>query len=204
MEYSKFNEEREKLASLISDYLYSYLESTRVNQVKWEASRQSSFDEVKIGRYDLMTLRNFLILYKIDRLEELEVVNDIIAQSLRDLLYLKIDLNNKIGKIEAGNKKGSNGELIRLINEDLKIEEVFDKYHLIDELSLQKIIDDNIKNEDYGNLKYNVGKEAEIYDEVANEEDNDINRTVKYLNALFEKSGYRNFSDDVCENTKTR
>lgn len=187
MEYSRFIEEREKFVPVIGDYLESFVETENVGKIKWEAVLNTPQEYKISNKYNGMSLKDFIALYKIDRLEKLNVISDIIAQDLRDLLFLKIELGEKIGEYALSDNKENNLKVKKLLSKIIKIENVFARYHLLEKVDLKDIIDKSIAYENYGNLRENVNMQAQIYDEIASVEGKDDERTILYLNALLDK-----------------
>lgn len=187
MEYSRFIEEREKFVPVIGDYLESFVETENVGKIKWEAVLNTPQEYKISNKYNDMSLKDFIALYKIDRLEKLNVISDIIAQDLRDLLFLKIELGEKIGEYALSDNKENNLKVKKLLSKIIKIENVFARYHLLEKVDLKDIIDKSIAYENYGNLRENVNMQAQIYDEIASVEGKDDERTILYLNALLDK-----------------
>lgn len=187
MEYSRFIEEREKFVPVIGDYLESFVETENIGKIKWEAVLNTPQEYKISNKYNNMSLKDFIALYKIDRLEKLNVISDIIAQDLRDLLFLKIELGEKIGEYALSDNKENNLKVKKLLSKIIKIENVFARYHLLEKVDLKDIIDKSIAYENYGNLRENVNMQAQIYDEIASVEGKDDERTILYLNALLDK-----------------
>ena len=187
MEYSRFIEEREKFVPVIGDYLESFVETENIGKIKWEAVLNTPQEYKISNKYNDMSLKDFIALYKIDRLEKLNVISDIIAQDLRDLLFLKIELGEKIGEYALSDNKENNLKVKKLLSKIIKIENVFARYHLLEKVDLKDIIDKSIAYENYGNLRENVNMQAQIYDEIASVEGKDDERTILYLNALLDK-----------------
>ncbi len=187
MEYSRFIEEREKFVPVIGDYLESFVETENIGKIKWEAVLNTPQEYKISNKYNGMSLKDFIALYKIDRLEKLNVISDIIAQDLRDLLFLKIELGEKIGEYALSDNKENNLKVKKLLSKIIKIENVFARYHLLEKVDLKDIIDKSIAYENYGNLRENVNMQAQIYDEIASVEGKDDERTILYLNALLDK-----------------
>ena len=192
MEYSRFIEEREKFVPVIGDYLESFVETENIGNIKWEVVLNAPLENRISNKYNGMSLKDFIALYRIDRLERLNVISDIIAQDLRDLLFLKIELGEKIGEYALSDKKENNLKVKKLLDKITKIENVFARYHLLEKVDLKDIIDKSISNENYGNLKENVKMQAQIYDEIASVEGKDDERTILYLNALLDKKNANN------------
>lgn len=188
MEYSQFIEEREKFVPFISNYLESHLDSEKVGNIKWEMAFSMPLDERISNRYNDLSLKDFLALYKIDRLEKINIISDIIAQDLRDLLSLKIELGYKVGEYALSDSKEENAKVKKLLEEITKIENIFARYHLLENFNLKKVIDNAINNEDYGHLKENMNMQNQIYDEISNMDDKESDRTIRYLNALLDRN----------------
>ena len=181
------SEEREKLISFLNEYFESILKTQNIGQIKWNVSRQTPIDKTISDRYNDMSVKNFLTLYKIDRLEISNIINSIIAQSLRDLFYLKLDLEKRINEIALSNREGIKVELQQLMEEYIRIENIFNKYHLLDDVvDLTNTIDNAIVKENYGFLNQNVKKHSQIYHSASKIEESNLDRTIKYLNALLE------------------
>ena len=178
-----------ELFSFINNYLQTKLNNLKIKNMKWDAIHYSYQNIPKESKYDELTLMEFFTLYKIDRLVKLNIISNTIAQGLKDLFYLKLNLKTKLEALLSDiNNLNQNQDLINHICEkEFEIDAIFKKYNLVtDKLDLENIIDSIILGENYTEL---YRKQFKIYDELANQEEKDIERTIDFLDTLIEKNG---------------
>ena len=172
---------RNDLMSFISEYLSIELECKKVGQVKWDISRNAPIPNTLNNTYDKLSLKDFFTLYKIDQLVELKIIDKEIGNKLRELLYLKIELGEKIGIIALHNEEEKKNELEKLLKSYNKIEKTFKRYHLLsNRIDLKRLIDNEIKNE-----KHNI-KEQVVIDSETYKEDINIDNVIEYINSLLD------------------
>ena len=102
--------QEERILSLMDEYLKREFVYRKVGSIKRDTIRYAPVDIVLRNEYDQLTIKDFLILYKIDRLESLKIINETIAKHLRDLFYLRLELGKKIGTIALHDKTEKNNE----------------------------------------------------------------------------------------------
>lgn len=107
--------------------------------------------ETEGNKYNNYTIEQFLLLYKLNRMTEMKVINESVSNKLKELLDIKMQVDNLIGEetrkglyIESY-KSSTLPELHKMediINKELK------KYHLtIEDINFQEMIDLSIKTE---------------------------------------------------------
>lgn len=139
----------EIILDFISEYVKELLNDKKVSEIKWEVLRGRLIDEVaNISQFDDLTIKELLILYKINRLEDFKIVTSDTANDLRELFYIQRDLNKRMKDLVVREDKQE--ELYLIIREYIKIENEFDKYHLLDSaFDLKKIVNCFIKTDKY-------------------------------------------------------
>ena len=184
-----------ELFSFINNYLQTKLNNLKIKNMKWDAIHYSYQNIPKESKYDELTLMEFFTLYKIDRLVKLNIISNTIAQGLKDLFYLKLNLKTKLEALLSDiNNLNQNQDLINHICEkEFEIDAIFKKYNLVtDKLDLENVMDSIILGENYKNLNQNMElyrRQFKIYNELANQEEKDTQRTIDFLDTLIEKNG---------------
>lgn len=101
--------------------------------------------------YSNFTIEQFLLLYKLSRMEELGTVNGEIANSLREILDMKMHIGSIIGeeaKKELYDPSYKNDDLQRMRQSLKTINSHLKKYHLtIDDIKFADVFDVYIKSE---------------------------------------------------------
>lgn len=109
------------------------------------------------SEYNDYTIENFLILYKINRMEELGVVSEKIASNLKEILDIKTKVGAMIGeetKKELYIQSYKSPDLPKLHKMAEVINNHLKNYHLtIDDISLVDMIDAGIKEENSITIK---------------------------------------------------
>ena len=182
-----------ELFSFINNYLQNELNNLKIKNMKWDTIHYSYQNVPEENKYDELTLMDFFTLYKIDRLVKLNIISSIIAQELKDLFYLKLNLKTKLEAL-LSDINNLNQDLINHICEkEFEIDAIFKKYNLVtDKLDLENVIDSIILGENYKNLNQNMElyrRQFKIYNELANQEEKDTQRTIDFLDTLIEKKG---------------
>lgn len=149
-----------ELFELFDDLLKSTL-TANIKNLSYRIS--ASLDDVDEEWYEVHSFQSFLAFWKIDRLAELGIISKPIATSLKDLWYLKLDTDGKIG-IEAlremfendpedSNRSYTSPLLPKLRENSEKIDAELRQYYLIPyDTNLKEIIDSVIRSEDYSNV----------------------------------------------------
>lgn len=178
-------QEKKDLLEFIGDYLNIDLTCKKVGELKWKLARYSETNIPYNKKYDKLSLIEFFTLYKMSRLASMNIIDKKTEKKLEDLLYLKKDLGRKIGLLcDDEDNRNIVNELLNVSN---KIDKIFKKYHLlINELSLDKIIDNIIMNENYNVL---IEEQSLRNDDLYEKEDNNIDETIHYLNKIIEEKG---------------
>ena len=178
-------QEKKDLLEFIGDYLNIDLTCKKVGELKWKLARYSETNIPYNKKYDKLSLIEFFTLYKMSRLASMNIIDKKTEKKLEDLLYLKKDLGRKIGLLcDDEDNRNIVNELLNVSN---KIDKIFKKYHLlINELSLDKIIDNIIINENYNVL---IEEQSLRNDDLYEKEDNNIDETIHYLNKIIEEKG---------------
>lgn len=179
------NENMDQILEFLNIYLQSKLAGMKISEMKWDLLHYSYQESDNIEEYDDFKLEEFIILYKIDRLIDLNIINEKIGKKLKDIFYLKKELENKLLSLVSIGNFDNNKELINDICKKIKkIDEKLNKYKLINnKLDLKKIIDNNI----FDNHKdYLYKTKKDINDFLANREDREHNNTINYLDRKIE------------------
>lgn len=149
-----------ELFELFDDLLKSTLTSD-IKNLSYKIS--ASLNDVDDEWYEIHSFQSFLAFWKIDRLAELGIISNPVATSLKDLWYLKLDTDRKIG-IEAiremfehdsedYNASYTSPLLPKLRENSEKIDAELRQYYLIPyDTNLKEIIDSVIRSEDYSNV----------------------------------------------------
>ena len=108
-------------------------EVTRISDVIWE-HMHSHYVECT-NEYNDYTIEQFLVLFKIKYLKDVEIIDECTADSLEKLFSLKIKLENKLGEL-ARNERYEDGKVDEeALNNVLfrlnKINNVLNKYGLV-------------------------------------------------------------------------
>ena len=107
--------------------------------------------------YNTYTIEQFLILYKLNRMEELGVISEKIASDLREILEVKKEvdtLTGKEAKKELYDPSYKSADLQELHKMSETIYTHLKKYHLtIDDISFEDMIDASIKEKDNKTIK---------------------------------------------------
>ena len=86
----------EELLNFLSLHYRVRLESDTIREVKWDTIRFRPLGEIsKNEEYDELSVKDFLIMYKISRLESLNIIDENKARQLRTHLLLKQLFNNQ-------------------------------------------------------------------------------------------------------------
>ena len=132
--------------SLFEEYIKVHMRAKKIRNINYKYYSQISTHE-----YDDCTIEQFLILCKLNRMEELSVINDSVSSKLREILDIKKQVDKMIGEETKkilyidSYKSNSLPELHKMseaINNKLK------KYHLtMDDISFVDMLDATIKVE---------------------------------------------------------
>ena len=152
-------EEEQQLLEFISNYFKAQFNSKSIKDIKWDAFREGPIGEVAdFDEYDNISVSDFLILYKINRLKELNIITCEKENYLMNLFNYKLILEDRLGEILAKEareggldnseelyKKEKNAiyEKWSVIDDELR------KYHLDGNFDFKKIIDGFISMENY-------------------------------------------------------
>ena len=91
------DKEFKETLSFVSDYISSSVIKSEIKKIKDEMSEY--YDNIKFdNKYDGYTIEEILMLYKITRLRELNIVSEETALHLKELLYLRIEIDKEIWK----------------------------------------------------------------------------------------------------------
>ena len=127
-------------------FLKIYMKAFKVRDIS-----RNYISKVAGDNYNEYTIEQFLLLYKLNRMEELGVISKTIANDLKGLLDVKKEVNTTIGE-EARKQLYDPSYNSDYLSELHKRSEMIDtelkKYHLtIDDISFEDIIDTIIKEE---------------------------------------------------------
>ncbi len=104
-------------------------------------------------RFDDLTIEQLLLLYKINKLEDKEIITYDVADNLRELYYMLLSTEVLIGKeiLKEMNEVEYDSELVTQLHNRCKIIlETLKRYNLIPEdIDIDLIIDTSIDNEIY-------------------------------------------------------
>lgn len=149
---------KKEILSLISNEIRSNFLIKKITDIKY-----NSITKYQNDQYDFLYIIEFLALYKIEKLEKLNLITKEVADNLRELLNLKIKLQNALGEKMIRNIKNNENEevLNNITNKIIIIDAELNKYHilpLIEDLDL--LMEIIIKNENY-DIKDN-GEQKEL------------------------------------------
>lgn len=127
------------------------------NKFLYESVRRLNrgYDPKEIDRrYDDLNLEQFLVFYKINRLEDLGIINEDVADNLRELQCMLISTYGEMGtellKELSENEKYKSEILPKLHEKVAIIKSMLSKYNLnFEDIDFAKIISDNISQEKY-------------------------------------------------------
>lgn len=135
-------------------WLKIYMKGMKVRSVT-----RNYLSEASGNNYGNYTIEQFIILYKLNRMEELGVINEDIASNLRELLDMKMHVGSIIGeeaKRALYDPTYQTEDLSKLHKMTEKIDNHLKKYHLtMDDISLKDMIDTSIKEENKESIKDN-------------------------------------------------
>lgn len=128
------------------EYIKVYMKVIKIKSVNYKY-----YSKITSHEYDDCTIEQFLILYKLNRMKELGVISDAVSDKLNEILSIKNQIDNLIGK-EASKVLYSNSNASNSLEELNKMSETIHnqlkKYHLTTEdLSFADMIDSIIKEE---------------------------------------------------------
>lgn len=130
----------EKEFDIFEEGLKVYSKVKKVNSIT-----RRFLSEEEYGNY---TIEQFLVLYKLNRMEKLGVVNQNIASTLKEMLDMKRHVATVIGdeaKRAMYDPAYNATDLSKLHDIDNKINNHLKKYHLtIEDISLKDIVDTSI------------------------------------------------------------
>ena len=123
----------EQILELIISSLKSRSEITRIGDVIWD---HMHFHNVECtNEYNDYTIEEFLVLFKIKYLENIEKIDKDTAESLEKLFLLKLKLEDKIGELTRRelyeHDKVNEDDVNNVFTELHKIDNVLEKYGLI-------------------------------------------------------------------------
>jgi len=122
------------------------------------------------NEYDNYTVEQFLVLFKIDYLEYLKVIDEETSVSLKNLYLYRLELNRKMGDIAYKNMYEESiinkNKIQTLYEKVLKIDQLLSKYHLL------------INNDDYEMLFF-TSIEKDKYENLSNSKE--IKKLMKEL-----------------------
>ena len=138
----------DELIEFINNYLESELNILNIGRMKWEIIRNSPLNITNTDQFDDLKLSDFLILYKINRLVDLKIINENIGKYLKNIFYIKLNLEDKLKSLVNVNDN-DNKELIDIVcNKIIEVENILKKYNLDKmKIDLKMIIDSIVLNE---------------------------------------------------------
>jgi len=109
------------------------------------------FSDTTDHEYDELTIEQFLVLYKLNRMEELGIIKKDVASYLKELLDMKMHIGTIIGE-EAKRKlydpSYNSNDLEKLHKMSETIDKHLKKYHLtIEDINLNEMLESSIKKE---------------------------------------------------------
>lgn len=130
--------------TLFEKFLKIYIKSIKVRNITRDYLSKGIGSE-----YNDYTIEHFLLLYKLNRMEELGIVNKKIASDLKEIIDIKTKVGNMIGeetKKELYIESYKSSDLPKLHKMSGIINKHLKNYRLtIDDISLVDMIDANIK-----------------------------------------------------------
>ncbi len=157
-----------QILDLIISSLKCRAEITRIGDVIWD--HMHSHNVECTNEYNDYTIAEFLVLFKIDYLKNIEIIDNDTAMSLENLFALKLKLEDKLGELtrhelyEEG--KVDNEVVNNVLSNIYKIEEVLKKFGLI------------FENDDYLQM-FLMDAETKDYQGIPKKED--INKLIKEI-----------------------
>ena len=149
-----------KEISSFEEYLKIYIKGKKVQNITHKYLSNTNNDK----NYDDYTIEHFWALYKLNRMEELGVINERISNELKEILDMKRHINVILGeetRKEFYNPLYKSADLPKLHKSLDTINNHLKKYHLTaDDISLTDIIDLSIKIEN--NLPINESKNIRV------------------------------------------
>ena len=161
---SYFEEEHDEILDLIRNYCQLNLDDT-IKSIKWEIVGNLPLRSIKnTNEYDNMSAEDYLVIYKINRLESLGIISEEKSIYLKELLekkeiltdefYKIVDILDVIHENDMKDTIKIFKEKVRKIGEEIdEINEELMRYHLFNItnqlLDFKGIIDNMISNEIY-------------------------------------------------------
>ena len=139
--------------SNIKKELTSFEEYIKINMkaIKMRNIKHKYYSEIASHDYDDYTVEEFLTLCKINRMEELGVINESVSSKLKELIDIKMQVDDLIGE-EARKVLYYNSSAPNYLKDLHKMSDTIDsklkKYHLTtDDINFTDMIDSVIKIE---------------------------------------------------------
>lgn len=158
--------EEEQLLDFLSQHYRGKYQSSTIEDIKYDAFRGELTSKIidknkykDLDLYDDFKVRDFLISYKISRLEELNIITSATAESLRILILLRQSLEDELGELLDRERRESYLDTSKEMIQERKraiykkwfaTEEELKEYHLDGNiLDFKKAIDGIISMEEY-------------------------------------------------------
>lgn len=140
--------ENDEILTIIEDYINTKITTTKIGDISYEFSHCIPNSEV----YDGYLIEDFLVLYKIDKLVALNIISQKTSVLLKQLFFIKQNINRKIAEIinENISLDVELPDVSILVKKIEIIDSIFEKYHLNDiQVDFDSIINSSIKAETY-------------------------------------------------------
>ena len=122
-----------QILDLIISSLKCRAQITRIGDVIWD--HMHSHNVECTDEYNDFTIEEFLVLYKIKYLSNLDIIDKETAESLEKLFMLKLKLENKLGELtrhELYEDGTVDDEVVnKVLSQIFKIEDLLKKYDLV-------------------------------------------------------------------------
>ena len=142
---------KSKIIDFINTELYFEFFSTPISRLREE--QFVSGKRRTISKFDYYSIKEFLVLYKIDQLHRLGIINEYVANLLRELFNIQRKLKARIEICVRNHMSEGNmdfRDLVEMSNIDAEIDKIFKKYHLsFDNIDIEEIILNHIQKENY-------------------------------------------------------
>ena len=135
----------------------------KIGQIKHEYEEYAN-SGVSTDEYNSLTVKQFMSYYKVDRLKELGVISDKMAETLKDMLDNYYELNKQVAEInyyECMNDVDKEEEKSKIYYKINILEKELEGYHLIQPIHadyLTDYIDLEIEHETNGKVRARKNK----------------------------------------------